>query len=94
MADNTALPADGILGTYGNIDNFCLNFLIDRLNEDEEITLVHPSPYYGANRLPVGLAHPHQLNVLSLNVQSLYAKFEKNRKLLPKSDTEYIARAT
>ena len=42
-----------------------------------DVTLVHPSPYYGANRLPVGFSHPHQSNVLSLNVQSLYAKFDQ-----------------
>ena len=77
MADNNALPADEILGTCGNIENFCLDLLIDQPDDDEEVTLVHPSPYYGANRLPAGLSHPHHLNVLSLNVQSLYAKFDQ-----------------
>ena len=74
MADNNSLPADEILGTYGNIDNFCLYLLIDPPDEDEEVTVVYPSPYYGANRLSVGLSHPHQLNVFSLNAQSLYEK--------------------
>ena len=74
-ADNNALPADEILGTYGNIDNFCLDLLIPA--EDEDVVLVHPSLYYGANRLPAGLSHPHQLNVLSKNVQSLFAKFDQ-----------------
>ena len=82
MEDNNALPADEILGTYGNIDNICLDLPIDPPDEDEEVTLVHPSPYYGANHLPVGLSHPHQLNVLSLNVQSLYAKFDQFAALL------------
>ena len=77
MADNNALPADEILGTYGNIDNFCLDLPKDPPDEDEEVTLVHPSPYYGANRLSAGLSHPHQLNVLSLNAQSLYAIFDQ-----------------
>ena len=45
MADSNALPADEILGTYGNIDNFCLDLLTDPPDEDEEVTLVHPSSY-------------------------------------------------
>ena len=73
MEDNTALHSDEILGTYGNIGNFCLDLLIDPPSENEEITLVHLSPYYGANRLTAGLSHPYLLNVLSLHVQSLYA---------------------
>ena len=68
MADNNALPADEILGTYGNIDNFCLDLLIDPPDEDEEVTLVHSSSYYGANRLPAGLSHPHQLKVPCSNL--------------------------
>ena len=35
MADSNALPADEILGTCGNIDNFCLDLLIDPPDEDE-----------------------------------------------------------
>ena len=38
MADNNALPADEILGAYGNIDNICLDLLIDPPNEDEKGT--------------------------------------------------------
>ena len=75
MADNNALPAGEILGAYGNIENFCLDLLTDPPDEDE-VTLVHPSPYYDTNRFPVGLSHPHQFNVLSLSVPSLYAKFD------------------
>ena len=77
MTDNNALPAGEILDTYGNIDNFCFDLLIDPPDEDKEVTLVHPSPYFGANRLPEGLCHPHQLNDLSLNVQGLHAKFDQ-----------------
>ena len=61
----------------GILTIFCLDLLIDPPDEDEKVTLVHPSPYYGANRLPAGLSHPHQLNILSWNVQSLYAKFDQ-----------------
>ena len=40
MADNNVLPADAFLGTYGNVDNFWLDLLIDPPDEDEGVTLL------------------------------------------------------
>ena len=52
MEDDNELPADEILGRYGDTKNFHLDNIIDPSNDDGEINLIKPSPYFGIDCLP------------------------------------------
>ena len=74
MEDNNEIQADEILSRYGDTINIHLDNIIDPPNDDGEMILIKPSPYYGINCLPRSLDQiPGQLNILSINAQSLNA---------------------
>ena len=74
MEDNNEIPADRILSRYGDTINFHLDNIVDPPNDDGEMILTKPSPYYGTECLPRSLDQiPGQLNILSINAQSLNA---------------------
>ena len=78
MKDNNEIPADEILSRYGDTINFHLDNIIDPPNDDGEMILIKPSPYHGIDCLPRSLDEiPGQLNILSINAQSLNAKYDE-----------------
>ena len=78
MEDNNEIPADEILSRYGDTINFHLDNIIDLPNDDGEMTLIKPSPYNGIHCLPQSLDQiPGQINILSINAQSLNAKYDE-----------------
>ena len=71
MEDDNELPAEEILGRYGDTVNFHVHNIIDLPSDDGEINLIKPSPYFGIDCLPRSLVHTRgQLNILSINAQS------------------------
>ena len=79
MAGSEAtISANEVLSKFGNIDDMQLSNIIGLPNDDGEIILVKPSPYYGISSLPSQLRESNtQLNILSFNSQSLNAKFDE-----------------
>ena len=78
MEDNNEIPADEILRRYGDTINFHLDNIIDPQKDDGEMILINPSSYDGIYCLPCCLVQIHgQLNILSINAQSLNAKYDE-----------------
>ena len=78
MENNNEIPADEILSRYRDTINFHLDNIIDPPNDDGEMILFKPSPCYGINCLPRSLDQiPGQLIILSINAQSLNAKYDE-----------------
>ena len=78
MENNNKIPADEILSRYGDTINFHLDNIIDPPNDDREMILIKPSPYYGIDCLPRYLDQiPGQLNIPSINAQGLNAKYDE-----------------
>ena len=78
MEDNNEIPADEILSRYRDTINFHLDNIIDPPNDDGEMILLKPSPCYGIKCLPRSLGQiSGQLNILSINAQSLNAKYDE-----------------
>ena len=71
------LGADEILNQFGDINTLALENIIDPSDgTDEEMTLMIPSQYYTIDSLPVKMSHSSNFNVISLNAQSINAKFD------------------
>ena len=71
------LGADEILKQFGDINTLALDNIIDPSDEsDEEMTLMIPYQYYTVDNLPVKMSHSGNFNVISLNAQSMNAKFD------------------
>ena len=72
--------ANEVLSKFGNIDDMQLFNIIDPPNDDGEIILVKPSPYYSVNSLPSPWSQLResntQTNILNFNSQNLNAKFD------------------
>ena len=75
MYDNF-IETDEILEIYGNPNDFKLDILDPPDTEEDDINLVHQSPYYSIGDLPMYLQTIGNINVLSLNTQSVNAKFD------------------
>ena len=91
MEDNNEIPADEILSRYGDTINFHLDNIIDPPNDDGEMILIKPSSYYGIDCLPRSLDQiPGQLNILSINAQSLNAKYDELLLLLNIAQSQNI----
>ena len=78
MATNSqALLADEILAVYGNINDLQLDMQIDPPNDTGELNMIQPSPFYSIHQMPPYMIQTRgQFNLLSLNAQSLNAKFD------------------
>ena len=71
------LGADEILTQYGDINTLALENIIDPSDgTDEEMTLMIQSQYYTIDSLPVKMSQSNYFNVISLNAQSIIAKFD------------------
>ena len=76
MADN-ALTCEAILGNYGNPDHLKLDNIIDPPDPDEEVIhIMRSSHYFSIEKLPIHLQTVGNFNILSLNTQSINAKFD------------------
>ena len=76
MADN-ALTCEEILGNYGNLAHLKLDNILDPPDPDEEeIHIMRPSHYFAKEKLPIHLQTVGNFNILSLNTQSINAKFD------------------
>ena len=76
MADNP-LICEEILENYGNPDHLKLDNIIDPPDPDEEeIHIMRPSHYFAIEELPIHLQTVGNFNILSLNTQSINAKFD------------------
>ena len=73
---NQCLEADEILKEYGDVDNLRLDHILDPDEMEDEISCINPSPYYDTSKLPIFLRDEGHFNVLSLNAQSINAKFD------------------
>ena len=76
MYNTRHLPADEILCAFGDTDNFRLEQLIEPEFSEEEINILKPSEYYSIETLPIQLKNLNNFNKLSLNAQSINAKFD------------------
>ena len=76
MYNTRHLPADEILCAFGDTDNFRLEQLIEPELSEEEINILKPSEYYSIETLPIQLKNLNNFNILSLNAQSINAKFD------------------
>ena len=76
MYNTRYIPADEILCAFGDTDNFRLEQLIEPEYSEEELNVLKPSEYYSIETLPIQLKNMNNFNVLSLNAQSINAKFD------------------
>ena len=76
MYNTRHLPPDEILCAFGDTDNFRLEQLIEPELSEEEINILKPSEYYSIETLPIQLKNLNNFNILSLNAQSINAKFD------------------
>ena len=74
--DDKYIPVDEILRTYGDIDSFRLENILDPDENEDEINCIQPSLYYEMECLPSYLKNKGHFNILSLNIQSINAKFD------------------
>ena len=73
---NEILSTDNILEPYGGSINNDLINVMGNINEEEEINMTHMSPYYAIDSLPLKAKNgDRQFTLLSLNSQSIHAKF-------------------
>ena len=78
MSGNNAMLADEILGKYGDVSNLNIDFLIQDNSDRDNVELIRPSLYYEMTSLPRNLGQNlHRFNILSLNAQSLRAKYDE-----------------
>ena len=73
---NERLSTGNILEPYGGSINNDLINVMGNINEEEEINMTHMSPYYAIDSLPLKAKNgDRQFTLLSLNSQSIHAKF-------------------
>ena len=74
--DNDILSTDNILEPYGGTINNDIINVMGNINEEEEINNTHMSQNYAIDRLPLKAKDcDRQYTLLSLNSQSIHAKF-------------------
>ena len=74
--DNKHIDAAEILGNLGDLDDLNLENLFNSTEENDEIGILSPSQYYTIHNLPSQLKCKNNINVLSINAQSIHAKFD------------------
>ena len=90
MADNAVSP-EAVLKQHGGIS--CKNFakIINEGSDVDEIDLISHSPYYSPSCLPARLTHGDKsFSALSLNSQSILAKFTRLQVMLEVFAAQYI----
>ena len=74
--DDNNLNVNEVLGNFGDIENLRLENLFNSIDDNEEIDLFRPSKYYAVDSLPTQLKSQENINVLSINAQSINAKYD------------------
>ena len=74
--DNKPLSAQEVLRNYGDVSQHTLQQIVDFIHDDDEINLIKHSDYYSPHNLPLQCYGESNLNVLSLNCQSINAKYD------------------
>lgn len=76
--DSKKLQESEILNNHGNISNNMLDLIVNGIDSDQgEIDVIKRSSYYSHDNLPEVLEQRHNnFNILSLNIQSIGAKFD------------------
>ena len=74
--DDKGIPVDEILRTYGDIDSFHLENILDPDENEDEINCIQSSLYYEMECLHFYFKNKGHFNILSLNIQSINAKFD------------------
>ena len=74
--DNKHTDAAEVLGHFGDIDDLSLENLLNSVEGNDEIDVLSPSQYYTIDNLPFQLKNKNNINVLSINAQSINAKFD------------------
>ena len=76
------IPAESILKNFGGIAPNRLETLIDSYGNDDEIHLIHHSPYYSADLLPSSLKSKSEFKVVCINANGLLSKLDEIRILV------------
>ena len=76
IMDNKHTDAAEVLGHFGDIDDLSLENLLNSVEGNDEIDVLSPSQYYTIDNLPFQLKNKNNINVLSINAQSINAKFD------------------
>ena len=74
--DNKHIDAAEILGNLGDLDDLNLENLFNSTEGNDEIGIFSPSQYYAIHNLPSQLKCKNNINVLSIDAQSIHAKFD------------------
>ena len=77
-----ATADEEILKHFGDYESLSLENVIDGSEDENEINLFNPSPHYLIEDLPFCLKKEGHLNIMSLNTQSINAKFDSILALL------------
>ena len=70
------IDAAEILGNLGDLDDLNLENLFNSTEGNDEIGIFSPSQYYSIHILPSQLKFKNNINVLSINAQSIHVKFD------------------
>ena len=74
--DNDTLSSEAILNNFGGRGNNNLENVLTIDEDDDELRIIHHSPYYSPYKLPKELCDSDsRYSVLSMNAQSINAKF-------------------
>ena len=74
--DNKHASAAKILGHFGDIDDLSLENLFNSAEGNDDFDVLSPSQYYTIDNLPFQLKNTNNINVLSINAQSINVKFD------------------
>ena len=90
MADDVINP-DTVLKNHGGAEDKIFAKIINEDRDDDEIDIIRCSPYYVSSSLPSELKPKNGLfSVLSLNAQSLPAKFDGLQAMLELFASQHI----
>ena len=74
--DNKEISPDTVLKNHGGANGKNFAEIINEGQDEDEVNIIRHSPYYVPSNLPSDLANKdNSFSVLSLNAQSLFAKF-------------------
>ena len=74
--NNKHIDAAEILGNLGDLDDLNLEIFLNSTEGNDEIGIFSPSRHYTVDNRPLQLKCKNNINVLSINAQSIHAKFD------------------
>ena len=87
---NEYLAADEILSGFGKMETMRLEDIIDSNDTEDDINVFRPSPYYLTDNLPSYLKETGNIDILSLNAQSINSKSDSILLLLETAKAQNI----